>query len=139
MAQARLPATQKTRHAEKAGIFWADETGVRSDDQLGRTYSPKGQTPVVKATGKRFGCNMISALNNRGHLQFMIFKTRFNGSVFLNFLRRLVKDSRRKVFLIVDGHPAHKGKPVRSWLAENQDRIELFFLPPYSPQINPDE
>lgn len=137
--QQDYPQIKKRAKAEKASIFWADETGIRSDDQLGKTYSPKGQTPVVKATGKRFGCNMISALSNRGLLQFMIFKTSFTATVFLNFLRRMIKDNRRKVFLIADGHPAHKSKVVKSWLADNADKIELFFLPPYSPEINPDE
>lgn len=133
------PCIRNRAKAEKARIYWGDETGVRSDDQLGRTYAPKGQTPVVPATGRRFGCNMISALSNRGDLQFLIFTKCFTGAVFLTFLRRLLKDNRSKVFLIVDGHPAHKGRAVRTWLEEHRERIEVFFLPPYSPDINPDE
>jgi len=133
------PEIEKRAKAEKARIFWGDETGIRSDDQLGRTYAPKGQTPAVKASGKRFGCNMISALSNRGSLQFMIFKSRFVGKVFIKFLRRLVKDNTKKVFLVVDGHPVHKSKLVREWVKDHNEAIELFFLPPYSPELNPDE
>jgi len=112
---------------------------MRSDHQAGRSYAPRGRTPRTPGTGKRFGANMVSAITNRGHLSFMVFKSRFTAPVFLRFLRRLVKDARRKVFLIVDGHPVHHSRKVREWLEVHGGKIEIFFLPGYSPDLNPDE
>jgi transposase len=133
------PAIREAAKQEKALIYWGDEMGVRSDHQAGRSYAPKGKTPVVAGTGQRFSCNVVSALTNRGHLSFMVFKKGFTAPVFIRFLRRLVKESNRKVFLIVDNHPVHRSKKVRAWLEKNADRIRLYFLPPYSPDLNPDE
>ena len=133
------PAIRKRARREKTRIYWGDEMGVRSDHQAGRSYAPKGQTPTTGGTGQRFGMNVVSAITNRGHLAFMVFKARFSARVFLRFLRRLMKQSRRKVFLIVDGHPVHRSRQVREWLGENARRIEMFFLPGYSPELNPDE
>jgi transposase len=113
--------------------------GLRSDYQAGRSWSPRGKTPVIPGTGQRFGCNMISTITNRGRLAFMLFTEDFVVPVFLRFLRRLLRHARRKVFLIVDGHSVHKAAAVRRWLAAHKDRIEIFFLPPYSPDLNPDE
>lgn len=132
------PAIKKRATKEKAVIYFGDETGMRSDHQAGRSYAPKGQTPVVKSTGQRFSLNMISAISNKGHLQFMIID-RFNGEVFVNFLKRMIKYSREKVFFVTDGHPAHKTQKVKEWLADNKDRIEIFFIPPYSPELNAQE
>jgi transposase len=123
---------------EKAAIYWGDESGLRSDHQAGRSYGKKGQTPVIPGTGQRFRCNMISALTNRGRLCFMVFLQRFRNGVFLDFLRRLAKHSSQKVFLIVDGHPVHRSKAVAKWLSANP-KVEIFFLPGYSPELNPDE
>jgi len=133
------PAIRARAKREKARIYWGDQMGVRSDDQAGRSYAPKGKTPVVAGTGQRFGCNMMSAISNRGDLAFMLFKKRFTAPVCLQFLRRLVKHAQRKVFLILDGHPVHKSRRVQAWLEENAMRIELFLLPGYSPELNPDE
>lgn len=124
---------------EKAEILWGDEMGVRSDDQIGRTYGKIGQTPVVKVSGQRFSCQMISTVSNRGNLRFMIFDGKFNADVCITFLKRLIKDTSRKIFLILDGHPVHKSKKVKSWIAANAGRICLFVLPAYSPELNPDE
>jgi transposase len=82
---------------------------------------------------------VLSAITNRGHLLFMVFVARFTAAVFLRFLRRLIQESRRKVFLIVDGHPVHRSGKVRAWVAKHTDRLEMFFLPGYSPELNPDE
>lgn len=124
---------------EKALIFFADEAGIRSDHHAGTTWAPKGQTPVVKATGARFGFNMLSAVNALGHFRFMTVESTVTATVFREFLKRLITGVERKVFLIVDGHPAHKAKLIRQFVADHSDRIELFFLPPYSPELNPDE
>lgn len=129
------------REAKRVGaeLHWGDEMGMRSDHQTGRTYGRKGQTPVIPGTGQRFSCNIISSITNRGSLRFMVFRGRFNADVFLDFLRRLVRDTQRPVFLIVDRHPSHKAKKVQRWLEAHRKHIRLFFLPSYSPELNPDE
>ena len=133
------PAILARAKREKARLYWGDEMGMRSDHQAGRSYSPKGVTPTRLGTGQRFGANMISAITNRGELSFMVFKGKFSAQVFLKFAGRLLKQTRRKVFLIVDGHPAHRSKKVRAWLEANAARIKMYFLPAYSPDLNPDE
>lgn len=133
------PAIKKRAAKENAVIYFGDETGMRSDHQAGKSYAPKGETPVIKKTGQRFSLNMISAISNKGHLQFMILEGRFNGEVFKTFLQQMIKYSRQKIYFVTDGHPAHKTKMLNEWLAENKDRIEVFFLPPYSPELNPQE
>jgi transposase len=128
-------------HAKLAGaeIYWGDEMGVRSDHAAGRSFSKRGKTPVVAGTGKRFGCNMISAITNRGRLYFMVFKSRFVTAVFVRFLRRLCKQIPRKIYLIVDSHPVHRSAAVRKEVQGYQGKLQLFFLPGYSPELNPDE
>jgi len=133
------PAIRNTAKREKALIYWGDEMGVRSDHQAGRSYAPKGKTPVIPGTGQRFGCNILSAITNRGHLDFMVFRKGFTASVFVRFLRRLIKQANRKVFIIVDRHPVHRSKKVSAWLENHTSQIRLFFLPSYSPDLNPDE
>lgn len=133
------PAIKKRSAKEDAVIYFGDETGMRSDHQAGRSYAPAGETPVIKKTGQRFSLNMISAISNRGHLQFMIIDGRFNSEVFQTFLQQMIKYSRQKIYFVTDGHPAHKTKKLNEWLCENKERIEVFFLPPYSPELNPQE
>jgi transposase len=136
------PAIRAQARQWKAQIHWLDEMGLRSDHQAGRSYGRRGQTPVVLGTGQRFRCNMISSITNRGRLSFMIFRQRFTARVFLNFLNRLLRQTRktrRKIVLIVDGHPVHKSRSVRRWLAEHAEQIRIFCLPSYSPELNPDE
>jgi transposase len=134
------PAIEKRARRERAEILWADESGLRSDHSAGRTWAPIGQTPVTRGTGKRFKANMIAAISNTGTLRFRVFEHKFTGPVFLDFLKRIVKDNKgRKVMLIVDGHPAHRARVVRDWVAANHELIELHFLPGYSPELNPAE
>jgi len=133
------PAIRSAAKREKAEIHWGDEMGMRSDHQAGRSYARRGRTPVIPGTGRRFGCNMISTVTNRGRLTFMVFQERFTGPVCIRFLRRLVRHRGRKVFLIWDGHPVHRSAAVRRWLHTNRRRIQMFFLPGYSPELNPDE
>jgi len=133
------PMIQKLSKKEKATLHWGDEMGLRSDHNVGRTYGIKGKTPVVKRTGNRFSCNMISSITNLGKLNFMVFHENFTQDIFLTFLKRLVLQCDRKVFLIVDNHRAHKSKAVNKWLTENVDHIKLFYLPSYCPELNPDE
>jgi len=133
------PSIQKKAKKQNAVIYFEDEVGMRSDHQAGKSYAPKGETPIIKKTGQRFSLNMVSAISNKGHVEFMILDGTFNGSVFIDFLNRLIKHKHYKIFLVVDGHSAHKTKLVKAWLEEHKDRIEIFFLPPYSPELNPQE
>jgi transposase len=133
------PTIQAKAKREKAEIYWGDEMGVRSDHVTGTTFGPRGQTPAIPGTGQRFGCNMISAITNRGHMAFMVFHDRFRVPVFLSFLRRLVRQGRKRIFLIVDGHPVHRSSRIKRWVSMNSSRMEMFFLPGYSPELNPDE
>jgi len=141
--QERYPAIHARAKRENAEIHWGDEMGLRSDHQTGRSYSPKGQTPVVPGTGKRFSCSMISTITNRGSLSFMVYTKKFTAEVLIGFLARLLRQQpvRRggKIFLIRDGHPVHKSAKARRWILAHGDRIELFLLPSYSPEVNPDE
>lgn len=103
------------------------------------SWGRRGQTPVSPGTGQRFRCNMISAITNRGELAFLVFKGRFTAAVWVTFLRRVIRHARRKVFMIVDAHPVHKAADVDAWVAQHRRQIRLFFLPGYSPELNPDE
>lgn len=133
------PAIAQQAKDEKAEIHWGDQMGARSDHQAGRSYGRRGITPVIPGTGQRFGCNMMSSLTNLGVLCFMLFSRRFTAEVFIQFCQRLLRQRRRKIFLIVDRHPVHRSAAARQWLDANRHRIRLFFLPGYSPDLNPDE
>ncbi len=133
------PAIHARAQREGAEIHWGDEMGLRSDHQVGRSYGRRGQTPVIPGTGQRFRCNVISSLTNRGDLAFMVFREGFNAPVFIRFLQRLLRHRNRPLFLIVDQHPVHKAKVVHKWIAGHGQRLTLFYLPGYSPQLNQDE
>jgi transposase len=129
------------RQAREVGaeIYFGDEAGVRSDHQGGTTWGIKGKTPVVRSTGQRSSVNMISAVSARGHLRFMLAKGRVNGAVFVEFLKRLMHNAERPIFLILDGGSYHGSRPVKDYVASLGGKLRLFFLPPYSPELNPDE
>ena len=133
------PRIKRLAHKEKAQIFFADEAGVRSDHHAGTTWAVKGQTPIVSSTGARFGLNIISAVSAQGEFRFMIVKGRIGAMKFLEFIKRLLHNAPKKVFLIVDGHPMHKARCVMNFIEKAKKQIRLFFLPPYSPELNPDE
>lgn len=135
----QYPRIRRQAWAEGAEIHWGDEMGLRSDHQTGRTYGRRGETPVIEGTGQRFRCNLISTVTNRGTLRFMVFRKSFTTPIFLEFLERLVRDLRRKVFLIMDRHPVHQAAGVQRWLKEHSEKIRMFFLPAHSPELNPDE
>lgn len=129
------------RAARKAGavVFFADESGIRSDYHTGTTWSPRGQTPIVKATGARYSVTMLSAVSPKGEFRFMVHEGTVTARVFRDFLARLMVGQTRPVYLIVDGHPTHKAKLVRDFVARQNGCLKLFLLPPYSPELNPDE
>jgi transposase len=133
------PAIRAEALTAGAQIHWGDEMGVRSDHHAGRSYGRQGQTPVVPATGQRVRCNVLSSVTNRGRLAFMVFREGFTAAVFLRFLRRPVRLVRRPVFLIVDSHPVHRANRFTRWLEAHRDELRVFFLPGYSPELNPDE
>jgi transposase len=137
--ESEYPAIRRRARREGAQIFFADEAGVRSDFHSGTTWGRRGQTPVVSSTGARFGANLISAVSAQGQLRFMLTKGRVTAAVFIEFLKRLLINAPAPVFLIVDGHPAHRAKSVARFVAAQLGKLALFFLPPYSPELNPDE
>jgi transposase len=133
------PAIARQAKQEGATIYWGDEMGLRSDHVAGTSYALVGHTPIVRATGQRFGCNMISAITNRGHLAFMVFHGKFDGALFVGFMQRLLKQVSAKVYLIVDGHPVHRSRIAKQFVAAQADRLRLIRLPGYCPELNPDE
>jgi len=133
------PAIAQKAKTEQADIYWGDETGVRNDCQHGRSYAPKGQTPILRLPAKRVSLNMISALSNQGKVRFMIYEENMTYQVLISFMQRLIKDAPRKVFLILDNLKVHHAIKVQEWLADRIDKIEVFYLPSYSPELNPDE
>lgn len=137
--ETEYPKIARRAKQEKALIYWGDEAGISNQDQIGRGYAPKGQTPVVRRTAKKITTSMISAVNNRGLMRFMCFKGALNAALFIVFLRRLIKGAPGKQFLIVDNLRVHHSKKVAQWLDAHKDEIELFFLPAYAPEHNPDE
>src|SRR5215210_5230584 len=133
------PAIAARAKAEGGAIFWGDETGLRSDDVRGRGYAPPGRTPEVRVNHKRAGLGLISAVTNKGELRWMVLDSAVKAPSLLRFLARLVRDADRKVFLILDRLPVHRSAKVRAWLAGREAEIEVFHLPGYSPELNPDE
>jgi len=133
------PAIRRQARDEGADIYFGDEAGVRSDCHAGTTWGARGKTPVVRSTGQRSSVNMISAVSARGHLRFMVVKGRVNGPVFVAFLQRLMHNAHRPIFLVLDGGSYHRGRVVKEYVASLGGKLRLFFLPPYAPELNPDE
>lgn len=133
------PAIAKRAKAENAEIYWGDETGVCNTENYERGFSPSGQPPVLKVETKRERVNMISAITNLGHVRFMVYEETMTQAKLLEFMKRLITDASKKVFLILDNLRVHHGKIVAAWLQKMYHRIEVFFLPPYTPELNPDE
>ena len=133
------PSIKQKAKQENAEIHWGDETGVKNNCQHGRSYAPKGKTPVKKHMSKRFSINMISTVTNQGKVAFMIYSETMNADMFIKFLKQLIKGRDRKIYLILDNLSVHHSKIVKKWVLENKESIELFFLPAYSPEKNPDE
>lgn len=137
--ESEYPKIQAMAKREGAEIFFEDESGVRSDFHAGTTWAPKGKTPVIRVTGQRFSLNMISAVSPRGTMRFMVVRGGVGAKVFIRFLKRLVYGRRKPIYLVVDGHPSHRSKLVRTYIESLGGKLKLFFLPPYSPELNPDE
>lgn len=135
----QYPAIQARAKAENAEIHWGDQTGLRSDDQVGRGYAPKGRTPVRMSKGTPERVNMMSTVTNQGKVRFTLYHGSMNAQRLIDFMRRLIRDAQKKIFLILDNLRVHHAVKVRTWLASHRDRIEVFHLPSYSPDLNPTE
>jgi transposase len=133
------PKIQRLARQEKAAIYFEDEAGIRSDYHRGTTWGMKGKTPVVRTTGARFSMNMISAITSNGAMRFMTYSGKMKASLFCEFLKRLIYNASTKIFLILDGHPVHRSSQVKKFAATTKGKLRLFYLPPYSPELNPDE
>ena len=134
------PHIEARAREEGAEINWGDETAVSSVEHYPRGYAPRGKTPVlVLSQSNRHRTNLISSISNQGTMRFMIYQQTLNAQTFIKFLGRLIKDANKKVFLILDNLRVHHSRKVKEWLSDKTDLIELFFLPSYSPELNPDE
>ena len=137
--QERYPQIKKQAYQEKAEIYWGDETGLRNNCQHERGYAPKGKTPVIDINVNSESINMISAVTNQGKVRFRVFEGTMNADILIDFMMRLINRSTKKVYLILDNLRVHHCKPVKQWLEEHKRMIQVFYLPAYSPELNPDE
>jgi transposase len=133
------PRVKKYAKKKGAEIYWLDEASIRSDDPLQRTWGEKGKTPVVKTSGQRQSVNAISALSNKGGFWYHVYHGKFNGEKCVECLKRFMKNRKVPVIIIVDGHPVHKSKKVVNYIDALEGKLEIVFLPPYAPDLNPDE
>ena len=133
------PKLRQRARKHQAAIFFLDEAGFSSEPNLGRTYGLKGQTPVVKTSGQRQKINSISAVSAKGGFWSQTYTGMFNASRFVGFLKDFRRGGRGRVYLVVDGHPSHRAKIVAQYVQQCQGALELHFLPPYAPDLNPDE
>jgi len=134
-----FPGIKEEAKRQKAEIYWGDETSIETGDIRGKGYSPKGNTPIVKNTEVKVKISMISAITNQGKVLWKLHSGTIDGIKFHEFVKRLVYNKKKKIFLILDNARVHRSKILAEWLQENKERIELFFIPPYSPELNPDE
>jgi len=133
------PEIKAQAKRENAEIYWGDETGLRNDCHHERGYAPKGKTPAVRINANRVSANMISAVTNQGTVRFQVFEGTMNAKRLIEFCRRLIKAAKRKVFLILDNLRVHHANVFKEWLEGYEDEIDVYYLPAYSPELNPDE
>jgi transposase len=137
--ETELPGISKRAKAENAELFFGDETGIQNTSNHARGYAPIGKTLVVRTEPEHIKINMMSAISNRGKLRFVLYRDNMNADKLIDFMRRLVRESIKKVFLVLDNLRVHHAKKVTAWLEKHKAEIEVFFLPPYAPEYNPDE
>ena len=134
------PKISQLAQEQSAEIHWCDETGISTDDASGRGYAPKGETPVRLADGRQHQrINVISSITNQGKVRFMLYEESLNAERMIEFMKRLIRDAKKPVFLILDNLRVHHAKHVKEWVAGREAQIQLFYLPSYSPDLNPDE
>jgi len=137
--EVEFPGISARSKEENAEIYFGDEVGVQNTANYAKGYAPIGQTPIVQVESQKMKINMLSAISNRGKLRFILYKDNMNSDKLIDFMRRLVRDTDRKVFLILDNLRVHHSKRVKTWLMKHKDEIEVFYLPPYAPEYNPTE
>ncbi len=133
------PAIAKKAKKEGAEIHWGDETGLCNDSYHGRSYAPRGHTPAIRLHPRCKRVNLISTVTNQGKVRFMVYEAKMNSGTLIRFMKRLIKESTRKIFLVLDNLKVHHSYIVRDWLEKHKEQIEVFYLPSYSPELNPDE
>ena len=133
------PAIVKEAKKEKREIYFEDEAGFKSTDHKGKTWAKKGETPIVRVTGTRSSINSISAVSNKGVLRFMLYKGMFDSELFIEFLKRLMAGHKKRITIIADGHSSHKSGKVKGFIASTKGKLKIYYLPSYSPELNPDE
>lgn len=133
------PGIKKRAKQERAEIYFGDAAHIRSDHHAGKTWGVKGKTPVIVSSGSRFSFSLISAISAQGLMRFMVTEGGVDSDVFIQFLKRLVSNASRKIFLIVDNGRSHVSKKTKEFISTIKDKLEIFYLPPYSPDLNPDE
>ena len=131
-----IAARAKREHAE---IHWGDETSLSTSDPRGRGYAPRGQTPVLEVVARRKSVSFLSTITNQGLVRFMALEGQLSAPMLIRFLRRLIRSTDQKVFLILDNLNVHKAAKVRAWVAAHADQLAVFYLPAYAPELNPDE
>ncbi len=137
--ETEYPAIEHRAEQENAEIAWGDESGLRSDAQVGRGYAPIGHTPEIRLSTQRVSVNYVASISNQGKVRFMLYTQKLTAQVFITFLERLMQERTRQLMWIVDRHPVHRCDAVQQWLQSHRDQIEMHFLPSYSPQLNPAE
>ena len=137
--EVEYPKIQAEAQEQGAEIHWGDETGVALSTFYARSYAPKGKTPAIRLPARQGHISFISSITNRGDMRFMMYRGALNTNLFITFAERLIEDTEKKIYLIVDNLRVHKAKSVRLWEQRHRDSIKLFSLPPYAPQHNPDE
>ncbi len=137
--EVEFPGITERAKEENAEIFFGDEVGVANTPNYARGYAPIGQTPVIEVESQKIKVNMLSAISNQGKLRFILYKDNMNADKLIDFMRRLVRDTSKKVFLVLDNLRVHHSKKVSAWLRKHKDEIEVFYLPPYAPEYNPTE
>lgn len=133
------PAIQQQAKQVGAEIAWGDESGLRSDAQVGRGYALVGEKYEIRLNTQRARVNYIASIDNQGTVRFMLYTQKLTAQVFILFLERLMQERKQKLMWIVDRHPVHRSQAVKQWLEQHRHAIELLYLPPYSPQLNPAE
>jgi transposase len=137
--QEQYPAIAAQAKRDKAEIYWGDETGIQTTAHRARGFAPKGKKPILRISAKKSTVSMVSAINNEGQMRFMMYKKGMTAKLLIKFMQRLIKDAKRKVYLILDNLRSHHSKEVKKWVQEHQNEIALYHLPSYSPELNPDE
>lgn len=135
----QYPAIKKEAKKHGREIYFSDEAGFHATAQYGSTWAPKGKTPIIKTSGKREKVNVISAINNQGKLRFMLYDKNFNSAIFIQFLKRLMRNQKKPITLIVDGHKSHFTSVVKEYITSTKGMLKMYQLPAYSPELNPDE